>query len=147
MIESNRCSQVHLFLHFYDPKRYTVLATDASSFGLGHSLFQKQDNGDLKPVSYGSRALSPTEQRYSTIEKEALGVTYGCERNRDYLLGIDFHIETDHKPLVSLLGHKDLNDLPIRIQRFRLRLMQYSYTISHVPGKELVIADFLSRNP
>ena len=59
-------------LALYDPNRYTVLKTDASSYGLGCPLFQKQDDGDMKPVSFASRALSPTEQRYSTIEKEAL---------------------------------------------------------------------------
>ena len=74
-------------LALYDPNRYTVLRTDASSYGLGCALFQKQDDGEMKPVSFASRALSPTEQRYSTIEKEALGVTYGCEKNRDFLIG------------------------------------------------------------
>ena len=135
-------------LALYDPNRYTVLRTDASSYGLGCALFQKQDDGDMKPVSFASRALSPTEQRYSTIEKEALGVTYGCEKNRDFLIGKMFHIETDHQPLISLLGgHKDLNDLPLRIMRFRMRLMPFSYTISHVAGKTLIIPDMLSRSP
>ena len=135
-------------LALYDPNRYTELKTDASSYGLGCALFQKQDDGDMKPVSFASRALSPTEQRYSTIEKEALGDTYGCENNRDFLIGKTFHIETDHQPLISLLGgHKDLSDLPLRIMRFRMRLMPFSYTISHVVGKSLIIPDMLSRNP
>ena len=56
-------------------------------------------------------------------------------------------IETDHKPLVPLLGSKNLYDMPPRIQRFRLRLMRYSYTIVHVPGKDNVTADALSRAP
>ncbi|MES9993111.1 MAG: RNase H-like domain-containing protein, partial [Candidatus Thiodiazotropha sp.] len=128
-------------------RKDTLLQTDASRYGLGSALYQKQDNGDFKPVSYASRALSPTEQRYSTIEKEALGVVFGCEKHRDFLIGKTFHIETDHKPLVSLLGHKDLNDLPLRIQRFRMRLMPFSYTISHEAGKNLIIPDLLSRHP
>ena len=83
-------------LALYDPNRYTVLRTDASSYGLGCAMFQKQVNGDIEPVSFASKALSPTEQRYSTIEKDALGVTYGCEKNRDFLIRKTFHIETDH---------------------------------------------------
>lgn len=134
-------------LALYDPNKDTVVRTDASSYALGVVVLQKQENGDLKPVSYASRSLSPTEQRYSTIEKEALGVTYGCEKHSDMLIGKVFHINTDHKPLVPLLGQKDLSDLPLRIQRFRLRLMYFSYTISHVPGKELFMPDLLSRNP
>ena len=54
-------------------------------------------------------------------------------------------IETDHKPLVPLLGSRNLYDMPPRIQRFRIRLMCYSYTIVHVPGKDNVTADALSR--
>ena len=73
-------------------------------------------------------------------------MTYGCLKNRDYLIGRKFHIVTDHKPLIALLGQKDLSDLPIRIQRFRLKLMAFAYTISHEPGKHLVIPDLLSRH-
>ena len=91
--------------------------------------------------------MTTTEQRYAQIEKEALGVTWACERFQDYLVGMRFHIETDHKPLVPLLSSKNLDELPIRIQRFRLRLMRFCYSISHVPGKDLVTADTLSRTP
>ena len=97
---------------------------------------QKQDNDQWRPVAYASRAMSPTEQRYAQIEKEALGITWASERFADYLIGLKFHIETDHKPLVSLLGSKSLDDLPARIQRFRMRMMRFTYTISHVPGKK-----------
>ena len=58
-----------------------------------------------------------------------------------------FHIETDHKPLVPLLGSKDLDKLPPRVLRFRLRLARFQYTIEHVPGKYLYTADALSRAP
>ena len=91
--------------------------------------------------------MSPTEQRYAQIEKEALGVTWASERFADYLIGLKYHIETDHKPLVPLLSTKSLNELPARVQHFRLRMMRFSYTISHVPGRELYTADTLSRAP
>ena len=57
----------------------------------------------------------------------------------EYILGMTFHVETDHKLLVSLLGYKHLGELSPRIQRMRMRLMRFSYTISHVPEKDLVI--------
>ena len=124
-------------LALYDPNRYTALKTDASSYGLGCALFQKQDDGDMKPVSFASRALSPTEQCYSTIDKEALGVTYGCEKNCDFLIGKTFHIETDHQPLISLLGgHKDLSDLPLRIMRFRMR---HAFFIHYFPCRRKIL--------
>ncbi|KAI4890554.1 hypothetical protein NFI96_006207, partial [Prochilodus magdalenae] len=55
--------------------------------------------------------------------------------------------KTDHKPLVSLLGSKNLDELPPRIQRLRMRLMKFTYTVSHVPGKNIATADVLSRVP
>ena len=59
-----------------------------------------------------------------------------------------FDVETDHKPLVTRLSSKkNLDELTPRIQRFHMRLMKYTYTIAHVPGKELVTADALSRAP
>lgn len=91
--------------------------------------------------------MTPTEQRYAQIEKEALALTWACERFSDYLLGLDFHIQTDHKPLVPLFSTKILEQLPIRMQRFQLRMMRYRLTISHVPGKDLIVADMLSRAP
>ena len=61
-----------------------------------------------------------------------------------YILGV---IETDHKPLVSLFGGKNLDSLPPRILRFRLRLARFQYSIVHVPGKSLCTANALSRSP
>ena len=56
-------------------------------------------------------------------------------------------IETDHKPLVPLLGAKNLDILPPRILRFRLHLARFDYTISDIPGKLLYTAYNLSRAP
>ena len=103
-------------------------------------LKQRQRSGELKPVAFISRAMTPTERRYAQIEKEALAFTLACERLSDYLTGLRFHIETDHKPLVPLFSTMNLKELPLRVQRFRLRMMRYSFSITHVPGKQLVIA-------
>ena len=134
-------------LALYNPTLKTIVSADASAYGLGAVLRQCQSNGDLQPVAYSSRALTATEQKYAQIEKEALASTWACERFQDYLIGLQFHLETDHKPLVPLLSSKNVDEMPLRIQRFRLRLMRYSYFISHVAGKDLCTADTLSRAP
>ena len=56
-------------------------------------------------------------------------------------------METDHKPIVPPLGTKDLDEMPPRIQRLRMRLLRFDFAISHVPGKEHTTADALSRTP
>ena len=67
---------------------------------------QKQDDHQCKSVVYASRSLTPTEEKYAQIDKEALGMTWACERFSEYLVNMHFRVETDHKPLVSLLGAK-----------------------------------------
>ena len=91
--------------------------------------------------------MTEAETRYAQIEKEALATTWACERFTNYILGKQIQIEIDHKSLVPLLSTKHLDDLPPRILHFRLRLMRFDYTISHVPGKLLYTADTLSRAP
>ncbi len=130
----------------YDPQAPLKVSADSSSFGIGAVLLQRSEE-TWKPVVYASRALSETERRYAQIEKEALAVTWACEKFLDYILGRKFELETDHKPLIPLLSNKQLDLMPPRILRFRLRLSKFDYTISHVPGKFLYTADALSRAP
>ena len=135
-----------MVLALYDPNAPTKISADASSYGLGAVLLQ-QSGSVWKPVAYASRAMTDTETHYAQIEKEALATTWACEKFAGYILGIRIQIETDHKPLVPLLGTKHLDDLPPRVLRFRLRLNRFNYSISHVPGKYLYTADTLSRAP
>ena len=135
-------------LQHYNPNMPTRVSADASSYGIGGVLMQKDEKGVWKPVFYVSRSLTSTEQRYAQIEKEALAMTWVCERFSDFLVGMsDFVIETDHKPLLALMKSKNLDELTPRIQRFRMRMMRFSYRIIHISGKNLTTADTLSRAP
>ena len=60
-------------------------------------------------MAYASRKLADVEKRfYGQIEKEALAITWVCEKFDFYLVGRHFEVETDHKPLIPLLVSKDL---------------------------------------
>ncbi|UYV67701.1 K02A2.6-like [Cordylochernes scorpioides] len=134
-------------LALFDPSRTTIVSADASSFGIGGVLRQEQPDGSLKPIAYVSRTLSETEKRYSQIEKEGLAIVWTCDRLKDYVTGIKIHIETDHKPLIAIFTSKSLEDMTPRLQRLKMRMMRYSYQISHIAGKKQIVADMLSRKP
>ena len=126
-------------LAYFDPKKEITLQVDASLKGLGAALLQEG-----KPIAFASKALTDTESRYANIERELLAVVYGCERFHTYLFGYEFTVESDHKPLESI-HLKHLTAAPPRLQRMLLRLQPYNLTIKYVPGKDLKIADALSR--
>ena len=80
---------------------------DGSPVGSGAIILH-----DNCTIAYGT--LTPTESRYSLIEREALSVVFGCEHFYIYLAGCEFVIITDHKPLLYVLNK---NNPILRISR------------------------------
>ena len=117
-----------------------VLRTDASDVGVGAVLLQEFE-GRL-PIAYASKKLLPREKNYSTIEKECLGIIWGIEKFRKYLYGVEFLLETDHKPLSYLQTAKVLNP---RIMCWAMRLQPYRFRIITIRGQDNLGADYLSR--
>ena len=135
--EAVTCTPV---LRYYNLSDEVTLQCDASKSGLGAALLQ---NG--QPVAYASRALTPAETRYAQIEKELLAIVYACEKFDTYIYGRDVvTVETDHKPL-EVIARKALNSAPQRLQRMLLRLQRYNLEIRYKKGKEMFLADTLSR--
>ena len=132
-------------LRFYDPKKKTKISADASQTGLGAVLLQQDEGSDLwGPVAYASKAMQDSETRYAQIEKECLALTYACERFHQFIYGMKFKAETDHKPLIAIFK-KPLADSPLRLQRMRISLQKYDLDLEYTPGKQLFTADALSR--
>ncbi|UYV69528.1 K02A2.6-like [Cordylochernes scorpioides] len=63
-----------------------------------------------------------------------------------YIWGNDVIVETDHKPLLSIVK-KPLEKLSPRLQRMVLRLMRFQISLKFTPGKNMFVADHLSRDP
>ena len=63
-------------------------------------------------VFAGSRFTTGAESRYSPVEGEMLGAAWAMKKCQLFILGCDsFLLALDHKPLLSLLGQKDLEDI------------------------------------
>ena len=64
-----------------------------------------------------------------------------------YLYGKkDILVHTDHQPLETIFK-KPLSKAPRRLQRMMLKLQQYDFSVQYKKGKEMYIADTLSRAP
>ena len=130
---------------FYDPEKNTQLLVDASPVGIGAVLAQKSKDGKLSIVALASRSLTPVEQRYSQIEREALAIIWGIQHFHLYLYGNIFEVVTDHKPLVTIFNNPHSKP-PTRIEKWILNLQEYDFIVAYEAGK-FNPADYLSRHP
>ena len=132
----------------FDPNLPVVILTDASRLhGLGYALGHYID-GRFRLVTCGSKALTPTQRCYATIELECLAVQYAIDKCTFYLKGgPEFTVATDHKPLEGIFKKDLFEVLNPGLQRLREKLVEYSFVVKWVPRKTHHIADALSRAP
>ena len=131
-------------LAHFDPASPTLVTCDASAMAIGAVMSQLQ-GGVERPIAFASRALSPTEQRYSVGEREALACLWACECWHMYLYGRAFTLRTDHQALTTLLATSGTGHKPLRLHRWADRLQQYNFRLHFTPGRDNVVADLLSR--
>ncbi len=134
-------------MKYYDPEAQTILTTDASTKGLGATLWQIDEN-NKRAVAFASRFHCRAEKRYAINELELLAVKWAVEHFKFYLLGRKIRVETDHKALVSVFGRQRLNkEYSSRLTKWRVRLLPFEFEVVYQPGSKMVITDYLSRSP
>lgn len=117
-----------------------TISCDASQSGLGCVLIQND-----RPVAYGLKALTDAEYAYAQIEKELLAICYALKKFHTFVYGRhDITVETDHLPLIRIL-QKPLHQIPLRLQRMRLKLQDYDFKLVAKKGTDIPVADALSR--
>lgn len=131
-------------LAYFDPKRKTVVETDASNWASGGVLSQYDEDGTLRPVAFFSAKHTPQECNYEIYDKELLAIIKALEEWRPELEGTEeqFDVITDHKNLQHFMTTKLLNQRQARWNEF---LSRFNFRITYRPGKQGAIPDALSR--
>ena len=84
-----------------------IITMDASTKGLGATLWRKQPDRKLKPIGFASQFLSDTEKKCASNELELLALVWGLGHFRLYING---------EPIKLLIGHQALELLIKRNQ-------------------------------
>ncbi|SGY16095.1 BQ5605_C012g06756 [Microbotryum silenes-dioicae] len=116
--------------------------TDASNVGIGAVLLQGQDWRKAHPVAYWSCQYISAEVNYPTHEQELLAVVDALRQWRVNLMGVHFHVLSDHELLKYLKTQENLSK---RQARWVERLADYDFDITYIPGGENTVADAMSR--
>ena len=111
------------------------LECDASDRAIGCVLRQQE-----KILAFYSKKLTPTEARYTIVEKELLSIVRGLVFFKKIICNQSVKISTDNKNLMhqKLDGNK-------RYERWLTILQEFNYSIEHTRGNENTAADHLSR--
>ncbi|CAF4267456.1 unnamed protein product [Rotaria sp. Silwood2] len=117
--------------------------TDASDEGIGAVLLQIYPEGD-RPIAYLSKKFTQTQRKWSPMEQECYAFICALDKWHNYLSGIKFIWETDHKALTQLNQKAQLNK---RCERWRLKILEYDFKVKYIPGLTNLMPDYLSRSP
>lgn len=123
------------FLLHFDFAKPRVIQVDASAYAVSGILSQHSENGDLRPVAYYSRKLSPTEQRWQVHDQELGAIVFCFQEWRAWLMGSE-------EPTILLSDHANLRyfmrpqSLKSRQARWASFLSEFHFDILHTPGKD-----------
>ena len=133
-------------LAHFDPQRETWLETDSSDYVAAAVLSQRGEDGELHPVAFLSKKMTPQECNYEIYDKELLAIIRAFEEWHPELAGTPIEdpikILTDHKNLEYFMTSKQLNRRQARWAEF---LSEFNFKISYRPGRQGTKPDSLTR--
>lgn len=130
-------------LAYHGPHQQLLLMTDASNTAMG-AVLNVLDEDTVQPLAFFSRKLSPSEQNYSTYDRELLAIYSAIKHFRHSLQGREFAIYTDHKPITFAFTKTSDSVSPRQLRQLDF-ISQFSTDIRHITGCENIVADTLSR--
>ena len=121
-----------------------VLFSDTSKVGTGSSLWQYQD-GKPHLIGYASKTLPEACSRYSVTELEMTGLLVNMGLWKNILKHREFDAAVDHIAVIQILKAKT-EPASNRIMRLLDRSSAYCFNLYYLKGKDMILADYLSRN-
>ena len=120
-----------------------LMETDASDFAYGAVLLQHGRDKEEHPIAYISHAFNKVERRYPTHERELMAIKEALRKWGKYIQnGTRTIIRTDHEGLRYLHTIKKPTQ---KLARWIDEFSMYDIEIQYKPGKEMRVADTLSR--
>lgn len=126
------------------PNAELSLTTDASDYAIGGALHQTLPDGQVQPLGFFSRRLTPTQVKYSTFDRELEAVAQAIKHFDYWLEGRQFCVYTDHDPLSKAMVKRSQRSCNRQSERFRY-ISTYTSDIRYLPGSQNAVADALSR--
>ena len=124
-----------------------VLYTDACNSAVGVVLAERI-GGEEKVIAYESKALTKQQTKWPTYDKELWAIVHGIRHFRQYTVGANFQVVTDHKPLANIPGSIAAErDGTGRRGRWAVELSSYDFDVRIRSGVTHGNADALSRRP
>ena len=129
----------------YQSHRPIILSVDSSKIAVGFILSQLDEHGRRRPARYGSIPMGDTESRYSQAKLELYGLFRATKAFTIYLVGAHpLYIEVDAAYIKGMLAAPDLQP-SASINRWIQGILNFDFTLVHVPGREFSGPDGLSR--
>ena len=101
--------------------------------------------GKAKLIGYASKTLPEACSRYSVTELEMTGLLVNMNLWKNLLKHREFDAAVDHVAVTQILKAKT-EPATTRIMRLLDRLSAYSFNLYYVKGRDMILADYLSRH-
>ena len=121
-----------------------ILYSDTSREGTGSSLWQAQE-GKPRLIGFASKTLPEACKRYSVTELEMTGLLVNMGLWKSIIRHCEFDAAVDQATVAQIMKAK-AEPATTRIKCLLECLASYSFNLYYVKGKDMVLADYLSRH-
>ena len=131
-----------VLLEIPDPNGTYHIYTDASIKYYGAVLTQLDNHGGRHIIATASKALNKVQMNACVSEQEIGAIYFALQKFRQYVYGQKIIVYTDHLSLAFMQKCKLTNS---KLSRYIHEITSYQIEVRHIPGKENIFSDLLSR--